>query len=92
MFAHWGYGESQESVEAWLQSAPSEGYEIACDCFMVESSPLVLFDSAHRGDEGKEEVEFALLPGTYRVSTMIWRPDARTQLLLVRLEGVRDAS
>ena len=92
VFVHWGYGDSLESVEAWLQDLPSEGYEIACEPFSVQSSPSVLFDSAHRGDDVKELVELALPHRAYRVSSKTWRPDERTELLLVRLDGVQDAS
>jgi hypothetical protein len=52
--------------------------------------PLVVFDSALKGADlsraGSERLVFTLAPGKYEVSNKTERPDAGTELLIVRLK------
>jgi hypothetical protein len=93
MLARWMFAESEDEFFGWLHMIPDA---IFCPDFrfVVDGSPLVLFDSAFAGRNVKKRPKDYLLielePGYYTISTALYQPDVRTSMVVHRLSQVRD--
>jgi hypothetical protein len=89
MLARWMFAESEAEFLRWLQAIPRGVFHREFR-FLVERSPLVLFDSAFAGRNVRkrpaEYLSIELDPGTYEVETAVYRPDAQTCMVIHRFE------
>lgn len=89
MLARWMFAESEAKFLSWLQAVPRGVFHHEFR-FVVERSPLILFDSAFAGrNVRKPLVEHLLIeldPGTYEIETAIYQPDAKTCLVIHRFQ------
>jgi hypothetical protein len=72
----WGYGESETQLVAAARRFIAEGDFSVMNEFHVNRSPLILFDSAERGDEdafGRLKIEVSA--GKYTISSGYWKTE-----------------
>lgn len=89
MLARWMFAESEAEFLRSLQAIPPGVFHREFR-FVVERSPLVLFDSAFAGrNVSKRPAEYLsieLAPGTYEIETAVYQPDAYTCMVIHRFE------
>jgi hypothetical protein len=89
MLARWMYAENEAELLHWLQVMP-RGIFHRDFPFLVERSPLVLFDSAFAGRNVRkrptEYLSIELVPGTYQIETAVYQPDAQTCIVMHRFQ------
>jgi hypothetical protein len=89
MVARWMFAESEAEFLRWLQAIPRGIFRREFR-FLVERSPLVLFDSAFAGRNVRkrpaEYLSIELDAGTYEIETAVYQPDTQTCMVIHRFE------
>jgi hypothetical protein len=89
MLARWMFAENEAELLRWLREIPRGVFRREFR-FLVERSPLVLFDSAFAGrNVTKRPAEYLLIElerGTYEIETAVYQPDMQTCTVLHRFQ------
>ena len=93
ILARWSYGENTEFVNNLLLSADIDfidNWEFVLE-FNITSDKQFLFDSACSQNmlNDEEYLEINLKSGVYKVSTTIYEPNDKTQLILHKFEKLK---
>jgi hypothetical protein len=86
MLVCWGYAEGELEIEKQLATVSARMFPAPELRWSVESSQLLLFDSALSGlpvaQKPDEYIRIDLSPGIYDIATLHYRPDPATSLIL----------
>lgn len=89
MLARWMFAETEVEFFRKLQEIPRNVFFREFQ-FVVDRSPLILFDSAWPGRQVKnwpgKHLSIELDPGGYVIDTAVYQPDAQTCMVVHRLE------
>lgn len=89
LLVKWVGADSDQQVWEALQRLDFESFETLPVSFTVFEPKMFLFDSAWQlADIGDNYLELTLEPGCYGLSVLIYRPDDRLGLNLIRLKKV----
>lgn len=87
MLARWMFAESEADFLRWLRAIPRGIFRREFG-FLVERSPLVLFDSAFAGRNVRkrpaEYLSIEMDPGMYEIETAVYQPDTQTCMVIHR--------
>lgn len=91
IIVRWVFGESESEFLNWLDKIPEVIFR-SNGSFVVKEPRLLLFDSAVAGRNVKkrpdEYLSIEMKPGVYSIKTAIYQPDARTSMIVHRIECV----
>jgi Immunity protein 21 len=88
MLIRWVSADDEAHILAALTHIPDHVWDPAHLLFPVGSTPLYLFDAAIPGSKVDAYLVIHLNPGSYLISTAVYKPDNGTELILHRFRNI----